>query len=138
MNPEANQVPNANSPSDCLALMFAAQKQLNTRYGIDTDTISQNDALTISWVLNYTRAISQETAELVDSVPWKWWAKYQKLDRQNARVEVVDMFHFLISMAQVLGMTAEDVFALYTAKNHVNHQRQDTGYTEKTDDNKAL
>jgi hypothetical protein len=36
--------------------------------------------------------MSQEIAELTDSVPWKWWAKYQKFDPQNARVEVVDLF----------------------------------------------
>ena len=64
-------------------------------------------------VLNYCRAMSQEIAELTDSVPWKWWAKYQKLDIQNARVEVVDLFHFLISLAQVLGMGADEVFAAY-------------------------
>ena len=46
-------------------------------------------------MLNYTRAMQQEMAELIDSVPWKWWAKYQKFDEQNARVEVVDLFHFL-------------------------------------------
>jgi dimeric dUTPase (all-alpha-NTP-PPase superfamily) len=70
-------------------------------------------------------------AELIDSVPWKWWAKYQKFDRQNARVEVVDLFHFLISLAQVLGMSSEDVFHAYVKKNEVNFQRQDAGYVVK-------
>ncbi|MFL3658034.1 MAG: dUTPase, partial [Opitutales bacterium] len=83
------------------------------------------------WVLNYTRAMQQEMAELTDSVPWKWWAKYQEFDKQNARVEVIDLFHFLVSLAQTLGMTADDVFDAYVAKNKVNHQRQDSGYTEK-------
>jgi dimeric dUTPase (all-alpha-NTP-PPase superfamily) len=83
------------------------------------------------WVLNYCRAMSQEIAELTDSVPWKWWARYQELDIQNARVEVVDLFHFLISTAQVLGMTAEDVFDAYVKKNEVNLKRQDDGYTAK-------
>jgi len=68
---------------------------------------------------------------LTDSVPWKWWAKYQEFDKQNARVEVIDLFHFLVSLAQTLGMTADDVFDAYVAKNKVNHQRQDSGYTEK-------
>jgi dimeric dUTPase (all-alpha-NTP-PPase superfamily) len=85
----------------------------------------------IKWVLNYTRAMQQETAELIDSVPWKWWAKYQKFDEQNARVEVVDLFHFLISIAQTLGMSPEDVYQAYLAKNKVNHQRQDSGYAVK-------
>ena len=86
------------------------------------------------WVLNYCRAMAQEMAELTDSVPWKWWAKYQKFDQQNARVEVVDLFHFLISLAQVLGMSAEDVHRYYVEKNKVNFQRQDAGYTKKDED----
>ena len=65
--------------------------------------------------------------------PRKWWAKYQKFDQQNARVEVIDLFHFLISMAQVLGMTADDVFQAYVKKNAVNHERQDKGYKEKNE-----
>ena len=52
-------------------------------------------------------------------------------DEQNAKVEVVDLFHFLVSLAQTLGMTADDVFEAYIAKNKVNHQRQDSGYREK-------
>jgi dimeric dUTPase (all-alpha-NTP-PPase superfamily) len=75
--------------------------------------------------------MQQEIAELVDSVPWKWWAKYQKFDEQNARVEVVDLFHFLISLAQTLGMSADDVFQAYVKKNQVNLQRQETGYVKK-------
>jgi dimeric dUTPase (all-alpha-NTP-PPase superfamily) len=75
--------------------------------------------------------MQQEIAELIDSVPWKWWAKYQKFDEQNARVEVVDLFHFLISVAQVLGMSADDVFQAYVKKNQVNLQRQDSGYAVK-------
>jgi dimeric dUTPase (all-alpha-NTP-PPase superfamily) len=75
--------------------------------------------------------MSQELAELTDSVPWKWWAKYQKFDEQNARVEVVDLFHFLISLAQVLGMSADDVYRAYVKKNQVNFQRQDLGYLSK-------
>ena len=75
--------------------------------------------------------MQQELAELIDSVPWKWWAKYQIFDEQNARVEVVDLFHFLISLAQVLGMSAEDIRDAYVKKNKVNHDRQETGYQSK-------
>lgn len=114
---------------DKLEEIFALQETLNKRIGVDTENLSEEEKA--KWVLNYTRALQQETAELIDSVPWKWWAKYQAFDEQNARVEVVDLFHFLISLAQVLGMTAEDVYAAYTKKNKVNHQRQDSGYVAK-------
>jgi dimeric dUTPase (all-alpha-NTP-PPase superfamily) len=114
---------------DQLRELFCMQKSLNERIGVQTESMTQEQKA--EWVLNYSRAMSQEIAELTDSVPWKWWAKYQVLDEQNARVEVVDLFHFLISLAQVLGMSADDVFQAYIKKNEVNLKRQESGYTEK-------
>jgi dimeric dUTPase (all-alpha-NTP-PPase superfamily) len=114
---------------DQLRELFRMQQALNERIGVKTGGMSEADQT--RWVLNYCRAMSQEIAELTDSVPWKWWAKYQQFDEQNARVEVVDLFHFLISLAQVLGMSADDVFAAYVKKNEVNFKRQETGYVEK-------
>lgn len=105
------------------------QDTLNKRIGVNTDGMSEEEKAT--WILNYSRAMQQEMAELIDSVPWKWWAKYQKFDEQNAKVEVVDLFHFLISMAQVLGMSPDDVYQAYLKKNKVNHERQESGYVEK-------
>jgi dimeric dUTPase (all-alpha-NTP-PPase superfamily) len=109
--------------------MFRMQQALNERIGVKTSGMSDEEKT--RWLLNYCRAMTQEIAELTDSVPWKWWAKYQKFDEQNARVEVVDLFHFLISAAQVLGMSADDVYQAYLKKNAVNFQRQDTGYIRK-------
>src|ERR1700735_3034379 len=109
--------------------LFRMQEALNQRIGVNTDTMSEEEKT--KWILNYCRAMSQEMAELTDRVPWKWWAKYQKFDEQNARVEVVDLFHFLISMAQVLGMSANNVLAAYVKKNEVNFKRQDSGYVKK-------
>ncbi len=118
-----------NEQQDMLRQLFAKQTELNLLLGVDTATMTEADQ--IHWLLNYCRAMTQELAELTDSVPWKWWAKYQTFDLQNARVEVVDLFHFLISAAQVLGMSADDVFALYTRKHEVNRNRQADGYARK-------
>ena len=115
--------------SDKFEELFRMQQALNERIGVHTASMTEVEQT--KWLLNYSRAMSQEMAELIDSVPWKWWAKYQKFDQQNARVEVVDLFHFLISMAQVLGMSADDVFNAYVKKNEVNFKRQDTGYAVK-------
>ena len=52
-------------------------------------------------------------------------------DKQNAKVEIVDLFHFLVSLAQVMGMTAQDIHEAYLLKNKVNHERQDSGYDSK-------
>ena len=114
---------------DKLEEIFQMQDGLNRRIGVNLPPSTDEEKA--KWILNYTRALQQETAELIDSVPWKWWAKYQKFDAQNARVEVVDLFHFLISLAQTLGMSADDVFNAYVKKNEVNFKRQESGYTEK-------
>jgi dimeric dUTPase (all-alpha-NTP-PPase superfamily) len=114
---------------DKLEEIFRMQDALNRRIGVALPPPTDEEKT--KWVLNYTRAMQQETAELIDSVPWKWWAKYQKFDEQNARVEVVDLFHFLVSLAQTLGMSADDVYQAYLKKNAVNHQRQESGYAKK-------
>ena len=114
---------------DKLEKIFEMQDELNQRIGVQTESMSDEEKT--KWVLNYTRAMQQELAELIDSVPWKWWAKYQTFDDQNAKVEIVDLFHFLISLAQVMGMTPEDVYQAYVKKNKVNHDRQESGYAEK-------
>lgn len=121
-----------NQSMDKFDEIFSMQDTLNKRIGVNTDGMSDEDKA--KWVLNYTRAMQQEMSELIDSVPWKWWAKYQEFDEQNAKVEVVDLFHFLISLAQVLGMTPEDVHEAYLKKNKVNHERQDSGYVKKDED----
>ena len=117
------------STKDKFEELFRMQQSLNERIGVRTRGMSEEEQT--RWILNYTRAMTQEIAELTDSVPWKWWAKYQKFDAQNAKVEVVDLFHFLISLAQVLGMSADDVFNAYVKKNEVNFKRQESGYTVK-------
>ncbi|HUK83041.1 MAG TPA: dUTPase [Verrucomicrobiae bacterium] len=120
------------SHPDKLEEIFRLQEALNRRIGVDTHKMT--DEQRQQWVLNYCRAITQEVAELTDSVPWKWWAKYQKFDKQNARVEVIDLLHFLISIAQVLEMTPDDFYDAYAKKHKVNWERQERGYRTKDED----
>jgi dimeric dUTPase (all-alpha-NTP-PPase superfamily) len=117
---------------DKLEEIFQLQKKLNERIGVNLDQL--DEAAKTQWLLNYTRAMQQELAELVDSVPWKWWAKYQTFDEQNAKVEIIDLFHFLISAAQVMGLSANDVYESYLKKNKVNLERQESGYKVKDGD----
>ncbi|MDR3144087.1 MAG: dUTPase [Puniceicoccales bacterium] len=115
---------------DKLDKIFEMQTILNDRTGVHNFP-DLGDGEKIKWILNYARAMQQEIAELVDSVPWKWWAKYQKFDEQNARVELIDLLHFIISIAQVLGMSADDLYDVYRKKHLVNMRRQESGYTVK-------
>lgn len=45
-------------------------------------------------------AMALESAELIESMPWKWW-KNSEADIDNAKVETVDILHFAISLFTV-------------------------------------
>ena len=83
------------------------------------------------WLRKYLWALSDECRELDEELLKKWWSR-DRLDIQNIRVEIVDMLHFLVSLALAAGMSAEDLHRLYVKKNEVNVQRQDSGYSRAT------
>jgi dimeric dUTPase (all-alpha-NTP-PPase superfamily) len=118
---------------DKLDQLFEMQRRLTERIlGSNAYQTLQNDAP--EWILKLSRALQQEIAELIDCVPWKWWAHYQTFDRDHAKVELIDIVHFVILLAQTLGMDAEELFRIYQQKNKMNFQRQDSGYLEKAKD----
>ena len=130
--------------------LFEKQAQLNKRTGFDAASLRRNfDPLYAGiWLNNYIAAMSNELEELRDSTFWKHWCREARQgkrflihDLQNARVEVIDMLFFWISLAQCVGLDADDVMRLYNQKWQVNWNRQDNDYSmaEKTeDDNKSI
>ena len=46
--------------------------------------------------INWNGAIIRESGELLDSIGFKWWKK-QSIDMENAKIEAVDLLHFVIS-----------------------------------------
>lgn len=46
---------------------------------------------------DWSRAIYVESVELLDHIGWKWWKK-QKPDYTQARLELVDIWHFIMSL----------------------------------------
>lgn len=130
--------------------LFEKQAELNKRTGFDAKALRENfDPQTAGiWLNNYIAAMASELEELRDCTFWKHWCKEAKEgkrfllnDHQNAKVEVIDMLFFWISLAQCLGMDADDVMRIYNQKLDVNHSRQDNDYSmaNKTeDDNKHI
>ena len=122
---------------DSLERIFELQRDLN-RFTFEKnglvgfDEIPKDRRLQNEWVRNYSLAMTQELAELVDSTNWKWWrTKVDLFDEQNLKVELVDILHFWVSACQVMGLSAEDVFRMYSQKNAINAQRQERGYVTK-------
>jgi len=46
---------------------------------------------------DWITAILVELGELIDSTPWKWW-KNGEMDWANLEIELIDIFHFILSI----------------------------------------
>ena len=98
------------------------------RAALEKEELGANGLVNL-WLRNYNAALKAEAVELEEELLWKWWSK-DKLDLQNIRVEIVDLMHFLTSLALISGLTPEDFHRLYTKKHAVNQQRQEQGYAK--------
>ncbi len=118
--------------------IFRLQAELNKRVGFDTQALRDKFDPDVAgrWLNDYIAAASNELEELRDCTFWKHWCSEAKEGRrfalhdlQNARVEVIDLLFFWVSLAQCVGLNAEDVYDLYRQKLEVNHRRQDGRYS---------
>ena len=93
--PLASLLEEASSFPHKLEDMFLLQKELND------STNGKNWELGINKFdkeINWLRCIHMEVAELIDSTPWKHWKNISsKPDMNNIHVELVDIWHFLMS-----------------------------------------
>ncbi len=60
------------------------------------------------------RAIWIECAELMDHYGWKWWKK-QTPDVEQVKLELIDIWHFGLSIMLVEGKTADDIASRLSA-----------------------
>ncbi len=84
--------------------MFELQETLNKKINPEWRKIrTKKDFARATWI---------ECAELVDSLPWKWWKKMEP-DMENVQIEVVDIWHFVMSY---LLLDYEDIGKLLEAE----------------------
>ena len=82
---------------DKILLMLQLQAQLNDATNGEnwTKGITKNGKS-----INWNRCIYMECAEMVDSFSWKHWKSInQEPDWDNLQIEVVDVWHFIMSLA---------------------------------------
>lgn len=77
------------------------------------------------WVQKYALAMLDEITELLNEVNYKWWKNPKPIDQDAVKEEMVDVFHFFLSMCLQVGMDAGELYARYCEKNAENHARQD-------------
>jgi dimeric dUTPase (all-alpha-NTP-PPase superfamily) len=82
---------------DKILLMLQLQAQLNDATNGDewTNGVTKNGK-----IIDWNRCIYMECAEMIDSFSWKHWKNIDKEpDWDNLQIEVVDVWHFIISLA---------------------------------------
>lgn len=117
----------SNKNMDKLDKMFEMQKLLNDDIANRRDLDRSDKSL---WIQKQTLAMMSELAELIDEVNFKWWKNPKPLDDEKIKYEIVDIFHFFMSMCITAGMSADELYELYKNKNKENFDRQD-GLSEK-------
>lgn len=112
---------------DRLEEMFRLQKAFNESIisSRHLEHITQNE-----WMQKHTLALMCETAEMLEETNYKWWKNQKPVDEAALKEELVDMFHFFLSLCIASGMDAQELFDIYLRKNQVNFDRQ-TGVVSK-------
>ena len=98
--------------------MLELQQELNdATNGLDWEEGTTKNGKKIDW----RRCIYLESAELIESYPWKHWKNIDASpDYENIKIEIVDIWHFVMSEAlrlykiENLG-TIEDIATMVTA-----------------------
>ena len=111
------------SEKDRLELIFALQKGLADMMNLDRypkDTEERVAAL--------CTAMIHEAVELQRTTNWKWWKKPVSFNKDEAKEELIDIWHFVVQASLEIGLTPEDILDEYKRKNDINRERQRTGY----------
>jgi dimeric dUTPase (all-alpha-NTP-PPase superfamily) len=88
------------------AALSIAEKQISQMLVMQD---AMNSRVSDTWRDNsyeWYRAIWVECAEMLDHHGWKWW-KHQEIDIAQVQLELVDIFHFGLSLRLMLGDNPE-------------------------------
>ena len=108
---------------DRLDSIFSMQKGLS-----DMMDLNRYPKGTESKVSALCTAIMHEAVELQRTTNWKWWKTPTEFNEDEAREELIDIWHFVVQASLELNLTPDDILKEYERKNEINRQRQKDGY----------
>jgi dimeric dUTPase (all-alpha-NTP-PPase superfamily) len=108
---------------DSLETIFSVQRELTSMMDLSRYPTSIDGRMSV-----LSTAIVHEAIELQRLTSWKWWKKPTPFDREAAKEELIDIWHFVVQASIELGMSPSDVLNEYKKKNNVNRNRQASGY----------
>ncbi|MDK2823072.1 MAG: hypothetical protein PWQ67_1720 [Clostridia bacterium] len=106
---------------DRLEKIFELQKKLDTKIIQERNVNFDLD----TWIQKEILAIISELAEVLDETNFKWWKNSMEIDNQALKEEIIDVFHFFISLCIKVGISPQDLYEAYIHKNKENLFRQD-------------
>lgn len=96
---------------------------------LETQAATNIKTAGVSWEtdnLAWGDAIWTECAELLDHIGWKWWKK-QEPNIEQARIELIDIWHFGMSMGMASGYGIDRLADFYDSRSHfLQGQEKDT------------
>ncbi len=104
---------------DRLDEIFSMQKGLSEMMNLDRypkDSEGRVSAL--------STAIIHEAVELQRTTNWKWWKKPTPFNKDEAKEELIDIWHFVVQASLELNLTPDDIVSEYRKKNEINRIRQ--------------
>lgn len=109
--------------------LFRNATETNTSGMFDAEPTEHDRQALIDFMQWNDKALLHEMVEMETETGWKPWANSRFVNLEAARGEWIDMLHFIINGALILGLdNAEDIFARYKRKNDKNTKRQEDGY----------
>ena len=91
------------------------------------------------WLQKFHECMEKELEEVKELLPWKHWSSAQIGEEKHPslpedqrlnmlKIELIDIWHFLMSSMMCVGIGPQELHDLYISKNMVNFKRQQDGY----------
>ena len=109
---------------DKLEEIFKQQRALDAFIAESRHLEGTGETVSSEWMQRKAIALLVELTEVLDEVNYKWWKNPKKIDENAVKEELVDVLHFFVSMCLSAGLTADELYTRYAAKNQENIARQ--------------
>lgn len=110
--------------------MFFTQRRLIEKIKADKPDFWGPEKFEGERIFRLCAFLIQEAVELQFETKHKWWKAPEnyKIDYDNRKVEIADLWHVLIQLTMECGMSPEDILAAFNNKHRENMDRQERRY----------
>jgi hypothetical protein len=111
---------------DMLHRMFELQEQFGSKFiPFQNSTVQEKE----KWTKELIVCCMDELTEILNCTNHRHWKKpVYPLPELELKYELIDLWHFVMSLMILWGIKPQDLYTMYLAKNRENHNRQAKGY----------